>query len=550
VLALAALGVAVVFSIRGTDRSGIKLPRAADTEPTGASGAVTLESRNGPDRHEEGSTKVSTDVTITVRSSAELPVSGAAIDLLEARKRTRLAVSDQRGVAIVHRNQLTANSEVIVSASGYATAFVSHPAIVNNSLSVVLETEGTLCGTVLSDGVPISGSGVWVTAVPLPTAYTENPSAIDRARCLQAMSIEVDGSGHFCLRGLRNGQNYCLEALGPSAVGRSGRENAFKATVDGITLQMQDVYGAILAFTCDNKEYLATRFRTPRTEGQYPGELRQFVDWRSSLAISSAIDRQCDEHTYCLPLLYTAIRRVRADLSTTVTLRIPGFHLAHTIIALKRMGSGALPIQDVKLEPSAPDAGTVAIDLVGRGAGCAIPNGVRGHLHLQPQSQGAAETDDLSFPVQWVPGTNSTRIDGVPAGVYQWKLSIEAGWITIEPQADEKVSLGGALRVEKDTTVELEASLPACGYVRVECFDRSAPLYGVVSIASGSIYSAPHGRAKWVRSIAYRGAPSLLGPLPPGTYDMRLEPPLSTPEGAHRCEVRDGEVTTEVFVVP
>jgi hypothetical protein len=31
---------------------------------------------------------------------------------------------------------------------------------------------------------------------------------------------------------------------------------------------------------------------------------------------------------------------------------------------------------------------------------------------------------------------------------------------------------------------------------------------------------------------------------------MRLEPPLSTPEGAHRCEVRDGEVTTEVFVVP
>jgi hypothetical protein len=487
-------------------------------------------------------------IRVTVHDRTGMPISGAVLELLTERRTETLCHTGADGAASFTAERLLPDSALMASAPLYATAFVDAAAISGNTLDVVLDRDGRISGTIVLSGGGPGMPGIWVTAIPDKVSYAKVRTDSQMMRCRHAYTVSTDEHGGFVVPGLREGQSYALEAGGHGMTAHTDRYRVFRATTSDVVLTMEVIYGAILQFTCRDDSVLERNFREPRSRIEHPGEFERFVQWQDSVGMTLAGHPDASDCNHCLLLLFRLTEPLPpTDCTINYEGTVPGFEQIQTSAELSPMSAGSFPVYTIELVPNAQGSGCIELELTGKCAGLASEKGVRAHLHLTCEHN--AKVQDLEFQVAWTDSKRCIVVRNVPSGKYSWSVAVESGWINIAGSTGKSGKADGPFNLDDGGNVRLEVPLPDSGYIQVECFNSQGPCLGVVSIANGPVFTSG-GPAKWMRTIAYRGTPLLIGPLPLGRYEIMLSSPRPTPEGAHSCEVKAGETSTEVFVLP
>jgi len=491
----------------------------------------------------------SDDLLFVVTDVRTEGISGASIEKLSDSGRVRLAITGITGTAHVESAATSGGADIVVSAPGYATSVLEPDQIDGPVVRVTLHDGGSISGLVVTqDGSP-PRSKVLVSAVPSEIFFVAGQASKREELIVSIHSVEVDRSGRFRIDGLENGAVYTVDAAGANYVSASdGMNPGIRATAEGVELRLSEIVGAELEFTCRDPEYLSVHFSAPATRTKSSSAVREYVGWRRNVPLVRSL-RQLDvDSASRIPLVYIAV----SDVTSSENARriqysgaIPGFEEFKSSFELASAMDGRFPRVQIELTPNASAFGKVELSLSGSCAALAADMGFSASLKLTSDGRGA-----MSFPVRWKPGDRLAVVGGVPVGTYSWEFNIEAGWIRIPPSSVAAEALQPSqVSVESDVVTPFEMAVPDLGYLLLECHDADGPVLGAAVLTSGASLTK-RGGSKWVRTISCRETPQVIGPLPPGSYEVLMYGPRQPAEGAHSFQIRSGESHREVIVLP
>lgn len=555
-LALAAVAVAAIWFSRTKRTDTVSLPNRvswAESQPVVSAGEVAPRTVAAIDRTDAlpGPDAEAATVACVVRVEREGggAVVSASVDVVDALDTLARMSTDSGGTARIDHAALPRDGGLRVSAIGLCTEFAPTSSIPEEGIRILLRAAGRIEGRVVRADSEGGISGARVLAVPEPVAFALDATAWDRLRVWHS-SATTDETGSFVLGGLVDGGRYRLEAIAePWATRVDGAPRVIAASADGVVLRLQAVYGAALRFACPDDAALAARLPEPSTARlDVAAEFQPIPGWARSMASRFVTPRdgtRADPDVVLVFALKPEGLPVERDLRYSA--EFPGFEPIETLLKLEPLEPAGFPMSTVELIPLRGSRGNLLLRLDGKFAELAASRGAKGRLRLTPTA-GTTHAQTLQYPVAWSGGGLECHVAEVPTGRYGWSLSLEAGWVDIGAPSATGGPGAGEIEIAEQALTTLAIPVPEVGYLRIECVDTHGPVFGSVELGPGSF--APGGSHKWIRVLLYRGAPMLVGPLPPGQYEVRVGIPRPLAEGARAFVIEAGAVTSEVLVLP
>lgn len=476
------------------------------------------------------------------------PIAGATIDGLDRHgKRLSLGLTSTGGVGEIAIEDDAELGQLMVRAAGHATAFVPVPEMEVDELHVRLEFAGRISGTVRTPGGSPVGAGLMVLAVPLGYSGAGAPTTEQAARCIHGRSAGTLHDGSFEIDGLQEGSPYRLEVASEVWAARhTDRNTLVTASADGVSIQVHDLYGSILEFSCVDPAWLGPDFSPPAGSTHQRGAraFERLAFWDGSIGIRHGNPSLAAAGAHELPLLF--VRTEPGDTDThgiEYRCTIPGFAPVSERIEIRALRLGSLPVHRIELLPTAQGFGSLEVELEGPGVELLSKMRVQGYLRLTPEAGGSR----LSFPLTWdAQHGRSALAPHVPAGVYRWALSLGMGWLEVG-DVPGSAPTSDTVEVWAADVSRIVARLPGLSYLELTCGGSPGAAGAELVLAKGPHFT--RGMAEELQTFVCGEGAQLLGPLPPGHYEVGAQQPSELVGGPLVLVLEPGELRSVTLVL-